>query len=99
VIGCYIAMLAGSKSIRSCGAGNAMSDYFDEFDEIIAAASICPVCETLVLEYRSRNLTVHDSDQWDFMCTKCSTEFTVPESELAFQSLPREWLSAKAYAA
>ena len=76
-----------------------MPDYFDELDEIIAAASICPACDTLVFAYRSRYLTLHDSDRWEFMCPLCGTAFVVPESELAFQSLPKEWLSAKVYAA
>ena len=76
-----------------------MPDYFDELDEIIAAASICPVCDTLVFAYRSRYLNRHDSDRWEFMCRLCGTGFAVPESELAFQSLPKEWLSAKVCAA
>ncbi len=76
-----------------------MPDYFDELDEIIAAASICPVCDTWVFVYRSRYLNRDDSDRWEFMCPLCGTGFTVSESELAFQSLPKEWLSATVYAA
>jgi len=76
-----------------------MSDYSDELAVIIAAASICPVCETLVFAYRSRCLKHHDSDSWEFICPLCGSGFTVPESELTFQSLPREWLSAGVYAA
>jgi hypothetical protein len=85
--------------MSSCGATNAMRDYFDELDEIIAAASICPVCDTLVFAYRSKYLALLDSDRWEFTCPLCGTGFSVPESELVFQSLPKEWLSAKVYAA
>jgi hypothetical protein len=76
-----------------------MQDYADELDEIIAAASICPLCDTLVFAYRSRYLKGHDSDRWEFICRLCDAGFDVPESELAFQSLPEEWLSAEVCAA
>jgi hypothetical protein len=76
-----------------------MSDYSDELAVIIAAASICPVCEMLVFSYRSRCLKRHDSDLWEFVCPLCGSSFALPESELAFQSLPQEWLSARVYAA
>jgi hypothetical protein len=76
-----------------------MSDYSDGFDEIIAAASICPECDTLVFAYRSTYMSGQDSDRWEFMCARCGTGFATPESELAFQSLPEEWLLAKVYAA
>ena len=87
------------KRVRSHGASDAMPEYCDELDEITAAASICPVCDKLVFVYRSRYLNRHDSDRWDFMCPLCGTGFAVPESELAFQSLPKEWLSARVCAA
>ena len=76
-----------------------MPDYSDDLDEIIAAASLCPVCDTLVFAYRSRYLNRHNSDRWEFMCRLCGTAFGVTESELAFQSLPKEWLSAGVFAA
>lgn len=87
------------ERLRSCGARDAMPDYFDELDEIIAAVSICPVCNTLVFVYRSKYLNRHDSDRWEFMCLLCGTGFATPESELAFQSLSKEWLSARVCAA
>lgn len=76
-----------------------MSDYSDELEETIAAASICPECDTLVFAYRSRYVRSRDCGQWEFMCARCGTGFNMPESELAFQSLPKEWLLAKVYAA
>ncbi len=87
------------EEVRRCGATDAMPDYLDELDEIIAAALICPVCDTLVFAYRSSYLNRHDSDRWEFICRLCNTGFDVPESELTFQSLPEEWLSAKVCAA
>ncbi len=74
-----------------------MADYLDELTEIIVAASVCPVCETLAFVYRSRYLKHHDS--WEFLCPICATGFVVPENELVFQSLPQEWLSTAVYAA
>ena len=76
-----------------------MSDYSDELDEIIAAASICPECDTLVFAWGSWGVKREDSHWWEFVCPPCGTSFTVPESELVFQSLPTEWLSRKVYAA
>jgi hypothetical protein len=76
-----------------------MPDYFDELDEIIAAASICPVCDSWVFVYRSWYLNHHGSDRWEFVCPLCGTGFAASESELAFQSLPKKWLSAKVCAA
>ena len=76
-----------------------MWNYSDEVDEICAAASICPECDTLAFAYRSTYVKRHDSDRWEFMCSCCGTGFAVPESELAFQSVPKEWLLAKVYAA
>jgi hypothetical protein len=96
---CSIARSAGTNSVCAREAISVMPDYFDELDEIIAAASLCPVCDALVLAYHSRHLNGHDSDPWEFMCRLCGTDFIVPESELAFQSMPMEWLSAKVCAA
>lgn len=93
-------MFAGDyNEVRSRGARDPMPNYSDELSEIIAAASICSVCDTVVFAYRSGYRNCHDSDRWEFMCPQCGTDFTVPESELAFQCLPKEWLSARVCAA
>ena len=76
-----------------------MPDYSDELDEIIAAASICPVCDTVVFAHRSGYLKPCASNRWEFMCPQCGTDFIVPESELVFQCLHKEWLSARVCAA
>ena len=76
-----------------------MPNYSDKLDDVIAAVSICPDCGMLAFAYRSSDAKRHDSDRWDFMCARCGTEFVMPESELVFQSLPKEWLLSKVYTA
>ena len=79
-----------------------MSDDRDERDEVVAAGSICPVpdCGALVISYgpSDRVEPVNAKSWWDFACTRCGTDFTVPEDELIFQSVPKEWLSARVQA-
>jgi len=80
-----------------------MLDDWDECDEVLAAGSICPVpdCGALVVSYRPPDRTGHDNAKsWcEFACTRCGTDFTVPEDELIFQSVPKEWLLARVQAA
>jgi len=35
----------------------------------------------------------------DFACTRCGTDFTIPEDELIFQPVPKQWLLASVQAA
>jgi hypothetical protein len=78
-------------------------DNWDERDEVVAAGSICPVadCGALVISYRPPYRAGHDNAKsWcEFACTRCGTDFTVPEDELIFQSVPKEWLLARVQAA
>lgn len=74
-----------------------MPDYSDEIDDIVAAASI-PDCDNLAIAYRSTEAKRDDSDRWEFRCSRCGTGFAMPESELVFQCLPKEWLLARVYA-
>ena len=76
-----------------------MPDYSDELDDIVAAASICPACDTIAFAYRSTDMKRDDCDRWEFTCPQCGIGFIMPKSKLIFQSLPKEWLSAKVYAA
>jgi hypothetical protein len=76
-----------------------MSGNSDEPDDIIAAASICPGCGTLAVAYRTTEMKRGDHDRWEFMCSRCGTDFAMHESELVFQSHSLEWLSAKVYVA
>jgi hypothetical protein len=79
-----------------------MLDDWDERDEVVAEGSICPVpdCSALVVSYRPGRTGLDNAKSWcEFTCTRCGTEFTVPEDELIFQSVPKEWLLARVHAA
>jgi len=76
---------------------NAMPQAWEQRDEIVAAASICPVrdCSSLVIEYRAAgSVRPGHPEDWYFTCCLCGTEFTVAHGELTFQSVPNQWLSA-----
>lgn len=79
-----------------------MLDDWDERDEV-AAGSICPVpeCSGLVVSYRPPHRTELDNAKsWcEFTCPRCGIDFSVPEDELIFQSVPKEWLLATVQAA
>ena len=79
-----------------------MLDNWDERDEVVAAASICPIpdCSALVVAYRPPVRAERDNARpWcEFSCPRCGTDFTVPEDELIFQSVPKEWLRARFHA-
>ena len=80
-----------------------MVDDWDERDEVVAAGSICPVpnCGALVVSYRPSAPTGwENAKSWcEFTCQRCAIDFTVPEDELIFQSVPKEWLLARVQAA
>ena len=80
-----------------------MPDLSDVRDDVVAAGSICPIpdCCTLVIAYGPPNRTGLDNARpwWEFTCSRCGTDFTVPEDELMFKSVPKEWLLAKVQAA
>ena len=89
-------------TVEERGAGPMLDDW-DERNEVEAAGSICPVpdCGALVVSYKPPERTGHDNAKsWcEFACTRCGTDFTVPEDELIFQSVPKEWLLARVQAA
>jgi hypothetical protein len=76
---------------------NAMPEVLEYGDDIVAAASSCPIadCNSLVIDYRpaGRVRPGHPED-WEFTCSRCGMEFTVTQGELIFQSVPKQWLSA-----
>jgi hypothetical protein len=80
-----------------------MPDLRDERDDVVAAGSICPIpdCGALVVAYGPSDRTGRDDARpWcEFTCSRCGTDFTVPEDELMFQSVPKEWLLAGVQAA
>jgi hypothetical protein len=81
---------------------HAMSQDLEQRDDIVAAASSCPVpdCSSLVVEYRAAgSVGSDDSENWWFTCSRCGMEFTVPPGELIFQSVPKQWLSANTHVA
>jgi hypothetical protein len=75
-----------------------LGDWF-ECDDVVAAGSICPVpdCGALVVSYRAPERTGCDNPRsWcEFTCLQCGIDFSVPEDELIFQSVPKEWLLAR----
>jgi hypothetical protein len=80
-----------------------MPDDWDERDDVVAAGSICPIpdCGALVVTYGPPDRTGRDNAKpWcEFTCPCCGIDFTVPEDELIFQSVPKEWLLARVEAA
>ncbi|MGB9074207.1 MAG: hypothetical protein WCC22_16335 [Terriglobales bacterium] len=95
---------SGSASFRHLDKGRlfppeefAMAYDGEERDDVVAAASSCPVpeCSSLVIEYRAAGSSGpgHQED-WEFTCSRCGMEFTVAQGELIFQSVPKQWLSA-----
>lgn len=43
--------------------------------------------------YRSADGLGRDhSEPWEFTCPRCGIDFTMPDDELIFQSVPNEWL-------
>lgn len=76
-----------------------MLDGWDERDGVVAAGSICPVpdCGALVVSYRPpERKGPHNARSWcEFTCLHCGIDFSVPEDELIFQSVPKEWLFAR----
>ncbi len=69
----------------------------EQHDDLVAAASSCPVqgCGSLVIDYRpAASVRPGHPEDWDFICSRCGIEFTVTQGELIFQSVPKQWLSA-----
>ena len=89
---------AHDNPITECG----MPHDWEQHDDIVAAASSCPVpdCSSLVIDYRpAASVRPGHPEDWEFTCSRCGMEFTVPQGELIFQSVPKQWLSANAHAA
>jgi hypothetical protein len=79
-----------------------MADDWDEHDEVVAAGSSCPVrdCGALVVACRPSDRTGRDhAEPWGFNCPRCGIDFTVPEDELIFHSVPKDWLLGRVHAA
>jgi hypothetical protein len=79
-----------------------MALEWEQRDDIVAAASSCPMpeCSSLVIEYRSTgSIRAGHLEDWVFTCSRCGAEFTVGQGELIFQSVPTQWLLPNTYVA
>jgi hypothetical protein len=78
----------------------AIPHILEQHDDIVAAASICPLpdCSSLVIEYRAASaIRPGHPEDWEFTCSRCGLEFTVAHGELIFQSVPKQWLSSNVH--
>lgn len=79
-----------------------MADDWQQREDVIAAGTSCPMvdCGALTLAYKSIGDGGRDNTEaWKFACPRCGVEFTVAESDLLFQSVPKDWLLAEIHAA
>ena len=67
----------------------------EEEDEVIAACALCPNedCGSLVIAYRAAGIA--SAEPWNFVCSRCGTDFSMPEEELVCQSLALATLLGK----
>jgi hypothetical protein len=57
-------------------------------------------CGALVLAYKPADHSGRNrAEPLEFTCPRCGIDFTVPEDELIFQSVPKDWLLARVRAA
>jgi hypothetical protein len=78
-----------------------MQQDYQKPDEL-AAGAICPSfgCGVLVVICRARDVGTPDHLQaFEFTCGRCGFDFLVPEEELVFQSMPKNWLMFGVHAA
>jgi hypothetical protein len=69
----------------------------EERDDEVMVGATCPIqdCGVLVVAYRPPAFTGRDNaDPSEFTCPRCGTDFTVPEGDLIFQSVPKARLFA-----
>lgn len=74
-----------SATIRVASGEGDMTRHQQAKDEMIAACALCPNegCGALVISYRSAETPARDL--WEFVCSRCGAEFSVPEDELLVQ--------------
>ena len=66
-------------------------------EDVVAAGTSCPMpnCGALTIAYVSADdQQPDDTAQWEFTCSRCGIEFTVPKGDLVFWSVPTQWLFA-----
>jgi len=75
-----------------------MPHEWEKRDDRVAAGAICPMpdCGALVIAFRAAFVVGRDHiEPWEFACGRCGIEFVVPDDELVFQSVPKNWLLAR----
>jgi hypothetical protein len=68
----------------------------------VTAGAICRTleCGALVIAFRATSVVrLNNIQPWEFACLRCGIEFVVPEDELVFQSVPKDWLLAHVHLA
>ena len=66
-----------------------------------AFGTTCPMpgCGALAVTYESEKpldqIFGSAGADFEFVCSECGAEFTAPDGDLLFQSVPREWLFAQ----
>jgi hypothetical protein len=59
-----------------------------------------PDCGALVVAFGATYVVRRDYiEPREFVCGRCGIKFVVPEDELVFQSVPKDWLLAKVHLA
>lgn len=77
-----------------------MPKEWGEGDDVVAAGGNCPWdgCGALAVAYRlALKHARARAAPWKFSCPRCGLEFEIPDDELIFQSVPKNWLLAKSY--
>jgi hypothetical protein len=78
-----------------------MQQDYQKPDEL-AAGAICPssLCGALVVIFRARYFVTPDHLRlFEFTCGRCGFDFLVPQDELVFQSVPKNWLTSGVHSA
>jgi len=74
-----------------------MTHEWEERDDEVAAGAICPTpdCGALAVAFGATDSVGRDrSEPYAFTCPRCGIDFAIPEDELTFQSVPKDWLMA-----
>ncbi len=74
-----------------------MKDDWNEDANLLAAGAVCPQpgCGEINFAYHDeRGEAQRGTDRFDFQCSRCGGEFSIPEKDLLFHSVRREWLWA-----
>jgi len=79
-----------------------MRDDWEQRVDEVAAGAICPIpeCGGIGIAFRPKYAGRSGNvESWWFTCPNCGTDFTAPDHQLVFQSVPKDWLLAGIQAA